>query len=61
VQKLGVGVSAPPRERLTAEALAAALRRCARPEVKSRALSLASRMVLDGAKIAAQRLTNERE
>jgi vancomycin aglycone glucosyltransferase len=59
MQKLGVGVSCPPRERFTARGLAAALRECSRPEMKARARSLASRIVLDGAKSAAQQLTNE--
>ena len=59
VQKLGVGVSCPPRERLTVDVLASALRKCSQPEMKARAQSLASRIALHGAKIAAQQLANE--
>jgi len=59
VQKLGVGVSCRARERLTADALASALRECLRPVMKARAQALASRIVLDGAKIAARQLADE--
>jgi vancomycin aglycone glucosyltransferase len=56
VRTLGVGVACPRRERLTVDALASALRECARPEMKARARSLASRIALDGAQVAARQL-----
>ncbi len=59
VQQLGVGVSGPSRDDLTVDALVHALRECLRPEVATRAQALASRMELHGARIAAERLTNE--
>jgi vancomycin aglycone glucosyltransferase len=58
-QELGVGVSGPLRDDLTVEALAQALRECLRPELTARAQALAGRMELHGARIAAERLTNE--
>ncbi len=59
VQELGVGVSGPLRDDLTVEALVPALRECLQPETTARAQSLASRMELHGARIAAQRLVKE--
>ncbi len=59
VQQLGVGVSGPMRDDLTVDALVQALRECLRPEVTTRAQALAGRMELHGARIAAERLTNE--
>ena len=59
VQQLGVGVEGPARDDLTVEALIQALRECLRPEVTRRAQALASRMELHGARLAAERLTNE--
>ena len=59
VRKLGVGVAGPTRERMTAAAVAAALRKCLRPEMTARALNLASRIELQGARNAASRLVHE--
>ena len=59
VQQLGVGVSGPTRDDLTVDALVQALRQCLRPEVTRRAQALAGRIELHGARIAAERLTNE--
>ena len=59
VGQLGVGVSGPARDDLTVDALVQALRECLRPEVTMRAQALAGRMELHGARIAAERLTNE--
>ncbi len=59
VQQLGVGVSGPTRDDLTVDALVQALRECLQPEVTTRAQALAGRMELHGARIAAERLTNE--
>jgi vancomycin aglycone glucosyltransferase len=59
VQQLGVGVSGPMRDDLTVDALVQALRDCLQPEVTARAQDLAGRMELHGARIAAERLTNE--
>lgn len=56
VQQLGVGTSGPTRDDLTANALSSTLRECLRPEVAVRAQTLASRMELHGARIAAERL-----
>lgn len=57
VRKLGVGVSCPPRERLTADALVSALHECLRPEMTLRAQAFAKRIELHGARLAAERLT----
>ncbi len=57
VQQLGVGVSGPTRDDLTVDALVQALRECLRPEVTARAQTLAGRIELHGARIAAERLT----
>ncbi len=59
VQDLGVGVSGPTRDELTAESLAQALRNVMQPEVTRRAQELAVRMELHGARLAAQRLIQE--
>lgn len=59
VQQLGVGVSEATRDNLSVDALVQALRECLQPEVTTRAQALASRMELHGARIAAERLTNE--
>jgi len=58
-QQLGVGVSGPLRDDLTVDALVQALRECLRPEVTRRASEVADHMELHGARIAAERLTNE--
>ena len=59
VDQLEVGVSGPTRDNLTADALVEAPRECLRPEVTRRAQALAGRIELHGARIAAERLTNE--
>jgi vancomycin aglycone glucosyltransferase len=59
VQELGVGASGPTRDDLTVDALVPALRECLQPEVAARARSLASRIELYGAQIAAERLVSE--
>jgi vancomycin aglycone glucosyltransferase len=59
VQQLGVGVSGPTRDDLSLDTLVQALRQCLLPEATSRALEQAGRMELNGARIAAQRLTDE--
>jgi len=59
VSKLGVGVSGPEAKHLTANALVKALRDCLRPEVASKAQSLAFRVELYGARNAAERLVRE--
>jgi vancomycin aglycone glucosyltransferase len=59
VDQLGVGVSGPTRDDLTIEDLVQALSECLRPEVRMRARALASHIELHGARIAAERITNE--
>jgi UDP:flavonoid glycosyltransferase YjiC (YdhE family) len=59
VQQLGVGVSGPLRDELSVEGLSGALRAGLRPEVTAQAQALAGRLELHGARIAAQRLTDE--
>lgn len=59
VHQLGVGVSGLTRDDLTLDALVKALRECLQPEIAVRAQSLASRIELRGARIAAERLVNE--
>jgi vancomycin aglycone glucosyltransferase len=59
VRKSGVGVSGPTRERLTADAVVCALRECLQPETIARSQMLASRIELQGARIAAERLVNQ--
>jgi len=57
VTRLGVGARGPAPEKLTVEDTVSALRECLRPAVMARAKSLASRVELHGARVAAQRLT----
>lgn len=59
VQELGIGVSGPLRDDITVENVAQALHEALRPEVKTRAQDVASRMELHGARLAAKRLTSE--
>jgi vancomycin aglycone glucosyltransferase len=59
ITKLGIGVSGPEAKQLTAAAMTAALRDCLRPDVTSRAQSLAFRIELYGARNAAERLVAE--
>jgi vancomycin aglycone glucosyltransferase len=59
VHVLGVGVSGPTRERLSVNTVVRALRECLRPEMTARAQSLASRIELHGAQVAAERLVKE--
>lgn len=59
VENLGVGVSVPHVTRLCVDRLAGALRRCLTPETTARALTLAFRIELRGARIAAERLIEE--
>jgi vancomycin aglycone glucosyltransferase len=59
VQQLGVGVSGPLRDDITVDNLTQALRECLQPEVTTRAHQVAGQMELRGARIAAQRLTDE--
>ena len=59
VQQLGVGIAGPARDDLTLDVLVQALRECLQPEVMRRAQTLASRMELLGARLAAERLIND--
>ena len=59
VQELGVGVSGPLRDDLSIDGLVRALRECLQSDVATRAQALPGRMELHGARIAAERLTNE--
>jgi vancomycin aglycone glucosyltransferase len=59
VQQLGVGVSGPLRDDLSVDLLAQALRECLQPDLTRRAQAVSGRMELHGARVAAQRLTNE--
>jgi vancomycin aglycone glucosyltransferase len=59
VSQLGVGVSGPARDDLTVDALVQALRECLGPGMIASAQSLAARMELHGARIAAERLVSE--
>jgi len=59
VQELGIGVSGPLRDDITVDNLVQALRECLRPEVTTRAHEVAGGMQLHGARIAAERLTDE--
>lgn len=59
VQELGAGISGPLRDDITADNVAQALREALQPEVKTRAEELASRIELNGTRIAAERLANE--
>ena len=57
VQALGVGVAGGAVTGLTVEALVGAVRACLTPEMTTRAQGLASQMELDGARVAAERLS----
>ena len=59
VEQLGIGVSGSLRDDITVDNLAQALRECLRPELATRAHEVAGQMELHGARIAAERLTNE--
>lgn len=59
VQQLGVGVSGPLRDDLSVDGLSSAMQASLQPEVIAQAQALAGRMELYGARIAAQRLTDE--
>jgi vancomycin aglycone glucosyltransferase len=59
IQELGTGVSGPLRDDITVENLTQAMQEALQPEVTVRAGALASRMELNGARIAAERLTRE--
>jgi vancomycin aglycone glucosyltransferase len=59
VKELGVGVSGPLRDDMTVDNVAQALREALQPEAKTHAQAVASRMELNGARLAAERLTNE--
>ncbi|HLO18324.1 MAG TPA: glycosyltransferase [Anaerolineales bacterium] len=59
VQQLGVGVSGPLRDDITVENLAQALRAALQPEMTRRAREVEGRIELHGARLAAERLTNE--
>lgn len=59
IQQLGTGVSGPLRDDITVDNVAGALREALQPQVKSRAQEVASRMELNGARIAAERLVSE--
>jgi vancomycin aglycone glucosyltransferase len=59
VHELGVGVSGPLRDDITVENVEQALRECLQPEVTTRAHELSGRMERHGARIAAERLTDE--
>jgi len=56
VHRLGIGTSLRSLEHLSAQNVAAALRFCLAPEVTRRAVALAGRIELQGAKLAAERL-----
>jgi hypothetical protein len=58
-QKRRLGTSGPLRDDLTVDSLVQALRECLQPEVAGRAQSLANRTELHGARLAAERLTDE--
>jgi vancomycin aglycone glucosyltransferase len=59
MQKAGAGISGPPREQLTANALVTALREALQPRITARAQALAGSIERHGARIAAERLTSE--
>jgi vancomycin aglycone glucosyltransferase len=59
VQQLGIGVSGPLRDDITVDSLAQALREALQSAVRTHSQDVASRMELHGARIAAERLTNE--
>jgi vancomycin aglycone glucosyltransferase len=57
VRELGIGTSVPMAE-LTVDSLALRLREALEPAIAERADSIASRILLDGAAVAARRLVN---
>ena len=59
IKELGTGVSGPLRDDITVENVAGTLREALQFDVRRRAQEVASRMELHGARIAAERLTNE--
>ena len=59
IQELGTGVSGPLRDDITVENLTQAMQEALQPEVTERAQEVAGRMELNGAHIAAERLTSE--
>ena len=59
VDQLGVGVCGPTRDELTLDTLVQALRESLRPEVTIKAQAMAGHIQRNGARIAAQRLTDE--
>jgi vancomycin aglycone glucosyltransferase len=59
VQALRIGVAGPPRDELTPSAMTAALTGALDPDIPPRAQALASRLELQGAQIAADRLIRE--
>lgn len=59
VQKLGVGVSGPVRDKLSVDTMIQALHESLRPEVATHAQSLAIHVGANGARIAAHQLTSE--
>jgi vancomycin aglycone glucosyltransferase len=59
VAKLGIGVRGPQAKDLTAGGLIKALRECLKPEVASTAQAVATRVELNGARHAAERLARE--
>ena len=59
IQQLGAGVYGPLRDDITVDNVAQALREALQPEVTTRAHEVAGHMELHGARIAAERLTDE--
>lgn len=59
VGQLGAGVSGPLRDDITVDKVAEALREALQPPVRMRVQEVASQMELHGARIVAERLTNE--
>lgn len=59
VQQLGVGVSGPLRDELNVEALIEALSAGLQPEIATQAQALSGSMEPQGARLAAERLTQE--
>jgi vancomycin aglycone glucosyltransferase len=59
IQQLGIGVYGSLRDDITVDSVAQALRGALEPEVTRRAHEVADRMELNGARIAAERLTDE--
>ena len=59
VQQLGIGISGPLRDDLNADNLAEAVRACLHPDLKTNARSLAEKIELHGARLAAEQLVRE--